>query len=105
MDDASTSDSRAGVVLVSSCGVLHESTITIGFPATNNEAEYELLLAGLRATVHMQVEDLMVYYDSQLIVNQVSNDYEARDPCMLKYLSSALELIKYFKAFKIEQIN
>ncbi|XP_058223239.1 uncharacterized protein LOC131332948 [Rhododendron vialii] len=40
-----------------------------------------------------------------LIVNQVTGDYEARDPRMLKYKATALELIQGFKGFHIEQIN
>ncbi|XP_058211749.1 uncharacterized protein LOC131323931 [Rhododendron vialii] len=40
-----------------------------------------------------------------LIVNQVTGDYEARDPRMIKYQATALELIRGFKGFQIEQIN
>ncbi|XP_058215685.1 uncharacterized protein LOC131326817 [Rhododendron vialii] len=41
----------------------------------------------------------------KLIVNQVTGDYEARDPRMIKYQATALELIRGFKGFQIEQIN
>lgn len=37
----------AGVVLRSPSGTVHESIVSIGFAATNNEAEYEALIAGL----------------------------------------------------------
>ncbi|XP_058185912.1 uncharacterized protein LOC131303137 [Rhododendron vialii] len=40
-----------------------------------------------------------------LLVNQVTGDYEARDPRMIKYQATALELIRGFKGFHIEQIN
>ncbi|XP_058203092.1 uncharacterized protein LOC131317571 [Rhododendron vialii] len=40
-----------------------------------------------------------------LIVNQITGDYEARDPRMIKYQATALELIRGFKGFRIEQIN
>ncbi|XP_058210020.1 uncharacterized protein LOC131322641 [Rhododendron vialii] len=106
VDGASNSNGAgAGVVLVNPCGVLHESAIITNFQATNNEAEYEALLAGLRAATNLQVEDLQVFCDSQLIVNQVTGDYEARDPRMIKYQATALELIRGFKGFQIEQIN
>ncbi|XP_058180085.1 uncharacterized protein LOC131298624 [Rhododendron vialii] len=95
----------AGVVLVNPCGILHESAITINFPATKNEAEYEALLAGLRAAISLQVEDLQVFCDSQLIVNQITGDYEAWDPRMIKYQATAFQLIRGFKGFHIEQIN
>ncbi|XP_058202881.1 uncharacterized protein LOC131317340 [Rhododendron vialii] len=106
VDGASNSNGAgAGVVLVSPCGTLHESAISIDFPATNNEAEYEALLAGLRSAVAMEISNLVVYCDSQLIVNQVLGDYEARDPRMSKYQATVAELITHFPNFKIEQIN
>ncbi|KAI5318334.1 hypothetical protein L3X38_038042 [Prunus dulcis] len=39
---------EAGVVIITSDGTLLEQAITLGFYASNNEAEYEALLAGLR---------------------------------------------------------
>ncbi|XP_058180119.1 uncharacterized protein LOC131298660 [Rhododendron vialii] len=106
VDGASNSNGAgAGVVLVSPCGTLHESDINIDFPATNNEAEYEALLAGLRFAVAMEISNLVIYCDSQLIVNQVLGDYEAWDPQMSKYQATVAELITHFHNFKIEQIN
>ena len=43
----------------------------IGFKATNNEAEYETLLAELRVVRELEVESLKAYSDSQLVVNHV----------------------------------
>lgn len=54
VDGASNNNGAgAGVILVIPCGVLHESAITINFLATNNEAKYEALFAGLRAAAHL----------------------------------------------------
>ncbi|XP_058220517.1 uncharacterized protein LOC131330798 [Rhododendron vialii] len=103
--DGASNCNGAGVVLVSPCGTLHESSLSIDFPATNNEAEYEALLAGLCSAIAMNIANLVVYCDSQLIVNQVLGDYEARDPRMLKYQATIAELITHFKNFNIEQIN
>ncbi|XP_058192093.1 uncharacterized protein LOC131309482 [Rhododendron vialii] len=62
VDGASNSNGAGvGVVLVSTCGTLHESAISIEFLATNNEAEYEALIAGLRSAVVMEISDLVVY--------------------------------------------
>ncbi|XP_058211599.1 uncharacterized protein LOC131323773 [Rhododendron vialii] len=106
VDGASNSNGAgAGVILVSPCRTLHESAISIEFLATNNETEYEALLAGLRSAVAMEISNLVVYCDSQLIVNQVLGDYEARDPRMSKYQATVAELIPHFHNFKIEQIN
>ena len=61
-----------GIVLISPDGLTIEHSITLGFPASNNEAKYEALLAGLKSAIQMKAAELMVYSDSQLVVNQVS---------------------------------
>ena len=56
-----------------------EYAICIGFKATNNEVEYEVLLTILRVTIELRVESLNAYSDSQLVVNQVQRDYLTND--------------------------
>ena len=45
------------------------------FQASNNVAEYEALIAGLRLAKELRVRNLKVYSDSQLVVNQVNDAY------------------------------
>ncbi|GMP69335.1 hypothetical protein CsSME_00028635 [Camellia sinensis var. sinensis] len=94
-----------GIVLTSPDGLIIEQAITLGFPASNNEAEYEALLAGLRSALRMKATALMVFSDSKLVVNQVSGEYEARDGRMSKYQALVREEIKKFPAIRVEQIN
>ncbi|GJR29984.1 reverse transcriptase domain-containing protein [Tanacetum coccineum] len=56
------------------------------FEATNNEAEYEALIAGLRITEKMGVKNLQVNVDSKLVANQVNGRYVAKEMDMIKYL-------------------
>jgi ribonuclease HI len=46
--------------------------------ATNNEAEYQALLAGLEAAVDRGITDLEVRLDSLLLVRQVSGEYRVK---------------------------
>ncbi|XP_028067777.1 uncharacterized protein LOC114270461 [Camellia sinensis] len=94
-----------GIVLVSPNGLTIEHSITLGFPASNNEAEYEALLAGLKSTLQVRASELMVYSDSQLVVNQVSGVYEAKDDRMTKYQVLVKDHIKRFQAIKVQQIG
>ena len=55
------------------------SALRFTFKASNNEAEYEALLVGLRLAKELQVDSLMVYSDSKLVVSQVSGEFQARD--------------------------
>ena len=52
------------MVLVSLDGLILEQSIRLGFKASNNEAEYEALIAGLKLTVAMEVDEVIVFCDS-----------------------------------------
>ncbi|XP_065050312.1 uncharacterized protein LOC135680360 [Musa acuminata AAA Group] len=77
----------AGLVLQAPDGRSFERSLRFGFRATNNEAEYETLLAGLKLALEMQVVAIRVLTDSQLVAEQLNGGYEARDPTMAKYLA------------------
>ena len=63
--------SGAGIILITPEGIQLEYAIKFGFPAFNNEVEYKALLVGLQLAISIGVEQIQVYSDSQLIVNQV----------------------------------
>ncbi|CAL9022627.1 unnamed protein product, partial [Prunus brigantina] len=76
----------AGVVIITPDGTLLEQAIRLGFPTSNNEAEYEALLAGLRLAKELSIKKLAIYSDSQLITSQTSGEYMAKHPRMILYL-------------------
>ncbi|KAK3022983.1 hypothetical protein RJ639_046687 [Escallonia herrerae] len=87
VDDSSAVGSNgAGIILISPEGFIIEYALRFGFQASNNEAEYEALLAGIRLAHALKVDSLSVHSDSQLVVNHVLGDYEARDERMAQYL-------------------
>ena len=70
--------SGAGLILTSSDGIDIEYALRFGFRASNNEAEYEAVIAGLNLAHSMEVDQLEVCNDSQLVVKQIEDSYEAR---------------------------
>jgi len=54
----------------------------LGLPATNNEVEYEAIIAGLRMASKLGVTKLEVCSDSLLVVSQVKGEYTAKDERM-----------------------
>ncbi|GKC50067.1 reverse transcriptase domain-containing protein [Tanacetum coccineum] len=74
------------------------------FDATNNEAEYEALIAGLRITEQMGIKNLHANVDSRLVVNQVNGTYVAKEADMIRYLEKVKTLTSSFKAFSIRQV-
>nr|GEZ95265.1 reverse transcriptase domain-containing protein [Tanacetum cinerariifolium] len=73
------------------------------FGATNKEAEYEALIAGLRIAEQMGVKNLQTNVDSRLVANQVNGSYIAKEPSMIQYLEKVKMLSDSFKKFLIKQ--
>ena len=61
----------AGLLFISPLGEHMRYAIRLHFPASNNMAEYEALLSGLRIDIELGVKRLDVRDDSQLIIDQV----------------------------------
>nr|GEW36966.1 hypothetical protein [Tanacetum cinerariifolium] len=74
------------------------------FDATNNEAEYEALIAGLRIAEQMGIKNLQANVDSRLVANQVNGTYITKEPGMIKYLEKVKDLACRFKEFSIKQV-
>ncbi|XP_071740206.1 uncharacterized protein [Rutidosis leptorrhynchoides] len=82
----------------------HTYALRFNFKVTNNEAEYEALLAGVRLDKETGVKKLQVYIDSQLVANQINGIFDAHDEGMQAYLDLARSLINEFDDFQISQI-
>ncbi|KAM3004293.1 hypothetical protein FF2_034563 [Malus domestica] len=94
---------RAGLVLTTPDKVM-EYVLRFKFKASNNEAEYEALIAGLRLAKHLEVKRIDIFSDSQLVVNQVTNNFDAKDSSMTAYLAQTQLLLKHFH-YQITQIS
>ena len=56
--------SSAGMVFITPKGAVIERVVSLGFNTSNNEAEYEALLSGLRMNKDLGIMRLKVHYDS-----------------------------------------
>ncbi|XP_070010982.1 uncharacterized protein [Nicotiana sylvestris] len=73
-------------------------------PITNNEAEYEDVIAGLELARELGVEQVVIKSDSQLVVNQMLGTYTTREARMQQYLEKARDLVRQFQTGKVVQI-
>ncbi|XBI56839.1 hypothetical protein VPH35_038359 [Triticum aestivum] len=96
--------SGAGVVLVSPRGDKLRYVLQIHFDSSNNEAEYEAVLYGLRMAISLGVRRLMVYGDSDLVVNQVMKEWDVRSPAMTGYCNAVRKLEKKFEGLELHHI-
>ena len=67
-----------GILLLSPEGDTIECMVRLDFLTTNNEAEYEALIAGLDLAKAAGATSVVIYYDSQVVTNQVNGDYECK---------------------------
>ena len=74
-----------GLVFVSPLGVRMRYMVRIHFPSSNNVAEYEALINGLRIAIELGIRWLDVWDDSQLVVNQVMKESSCHNTKMATY--------------------
>ncbi|XP_071704658.1 uncharacterized protein [Rutidosis leptorrhynchoides] len=104
-DEASSEEGAGiGLLLVSPKGEEITYAILLKFASSNNEAEYEALIAGLCLANSIDVRQLTAYVDSQLVASQLNGSFKARDTSMQKYLELMKALTNTFAAFEIKQI-
>ncbi|GKV29043.1 hypothetical protein SLEP1_g38016 [Rubroshorea leprosula] len=82
----------AEAVLVGPDGFKSEHALRFKFQTTNNATEYEALIYGLKLASELKVQSIQVFSDSQLVMGQVNDSCEIRDPQLSRYASVDLNL-------------
>ncbi|GKD60239.1 reverse transcriptase domain-containing protein [Tanacetum coccineum] len=95
---------EAKLILTDLEGTEYTYALRFRFDATNNEAEYAALIAGLRIREQMGVKNLQTHVDSRLVVNQINGSYIAKEPGMIQYLEKVKMIANCFKKFSIKQV-
>ena len=105
VDGASNSqESSACLIIAGPDGFVFEYALRFSFKATNNQAEYEALITGPKLATHLEAKNLKVLIDSQLVVGQTTEEYEAWDPTLAKYLEKVKTLQTLFPRFSIAHV-
>ncbi|XP_068504530.1 uncharacterized protein [Phaseolus vulgaris] len=104
--DGSSNQQRsgAGIVLEGPDCVLIEQALRFAFKASNNQAEYEALIAGMLLAKEMGARNLLVKSDSQLVTGQVLGEFQAKNPQMVAYLRYVESLKGAFSALELVHI-
>ena len=93
-----------GVVVTVPDGEVLKYRVQLKFLATNNEAEYEGILTGLRIGKALRAKNLFIQSDSKLIIGQIKEEYEAKEERMQKYLRLMRRLTQEFNRVEFTQI-
>ena len=94
----------AGVVLTSPTGDTVQYVLQIMYTDSNNAAEYEALLHGLRMAISMGIQRLEVRGDSNLAISQVNGDFDAKDPKMAAYRNTVLKMSARFEGLEFHHV-
>lgn len=94
----------AGVVLESPSGVRLKQSLRFAIKASNNQAEYKALIAGLLLAMDIGVKHLIFLSDSQLTVRQVNDNFQVNDSLLTTYYQKVLTILAHFKTVKLEHI-
>ncbi|XP_024004920.1 uncharacterized protein LOC112082059 [Eutrema salsugineum] len=105
--DGSSSKHGSGmkIHLTSPTGEILEQSFRLNFHASNNEAEYEALIAGIRLVQGIGVRKIRTFCDSQLVSCQFNGEYEAKDGRMGAYLKVVREFVQKFDEFELTRIH
>ena len=94
----------AGITITSPKEDVLKYRVQLKFLVTNNEAEYEAILMGLRIAQAFGVKNILLRNDSQLVIGQVKGDFEAKKARMQKYLKLTNQLVSNFDRVEFVQI-
>ena len=73
----------------------------IAFECSNNEAEYEALIAGLKILRKLNAKRISVYSDSELVIKQVKGENQAKHPRMRAYRNAVLDILKLLSEYTL----
>jgi ribonuclease HI len=99
-----TFDAGAAAILISPSKIRSCYTARLEFNCTNNIAEYEALLLGLRKLMAMGIRRAILKFDSHVIIGHIDKSSKARDLKLEKYLDTARRMEASFEGFLVKNI-
>jgi ribonuclease HI len=96
--------SDAGVLFISPRGEQLKYVLQILWEVSNNEAEYEALLHGLRLAISLGIKQLLVYGDSLLVVQQVNKEWDCNKETMDAYVQEVHKLENKFSGLEVHHV-
>jgi ribonuclease HI len=94
-----------GIVHVSPSNASFDFFSRLGTYCTNNQAKYETLFFGLELLKYMGVKHVKAFGDSELVVQQVLEEYQCLDGTLHSYLEKSWGIIHSFDEFSIRHIS
>ena len=81
--DSNALGNGVGAMIISPKGSHTPFTVRLCFNCTNNMAEYEVCIMGLRAAIDLRIKFLSVFGDSALVINQIKGKWDTKHPNLM----------------------
>ncbi|XP_075515608.1 uncharacterized protein LOC142550256 [Primulina tabacum] len=94
----------AGIVITSPRGVKTALSFNLGFPCTNNQAEYEALVIGLEILKDLGAKELLISGDSQLVLKQLSGEFKCTSLSLAPYYTAESQLLDDFEEVSLVHV-
>jgi ribonuclease HI len=100
----------AAAIITSPTGIKHRYAARLSFAlesdrCTNNVAEYEAVILGLRKLRALGVTTCIIKTDYKVVAGQVEKEYSAKDPALMQYLTAIRSLERQFKGFTLQHVD
>jgi ribonuclease HI len=92
-------------LLITPDGEELSSSLRLEFRTTNNEVEYEAVIAGLRMALELGAKSVEIQSDSQVIVGHIRGEFEAKGEKMKRYSSKVHNMQSSFHKLCITKIS
>ncbi|KAL5547542.1 hypothetical protein UlMin_002773 [Ulmus minor] len=101
---ATTGKGGIGIVLISPESKTHTKACKLMYGCSNNEAEYEALIAGLEFAASKGAKSLIVKGDSRLVIQQLKGEFAVKELALTKYRTEVQQLLQKFQSFSFEHV-
>jgi len=94
-----------GIVLEGPNDILIKKSIHFAFKTSNNQAEYEAILAGLSLAREVGIKSLTCKTDSRLTVSHLNDEFQIKDSTLLQYYNLVRKVVQSaFEQVRIQHI-
>src|SRR5258708_3748649 len=94
-----------GVVIYDDSGkILKKISRQIGL-TTNNQAEYQALIAGLETAADLGAREVLAHLDSELVVKQMQGQYKIREAGLQELAPQVFRLVKKFERVEFVHVQ